>query len=144
MKANNKENSKLKMQIAGAKSQGRTQKLSRFGNLSICFFISVLVFAFAPSSSWAVYGVPIINLKQSERLERAGKFLQAAASRELAADFYEFVSIPQFEDDMEYFIKIGEEDKAAFCRNTISGFQMSMKLCRRMAEKDIQKGRICT
>jgi len=139
MKNKNKENSRLKMRIAGTEFQGITQKLFRFGNLSICFLVSVLVFTFASSSSWAVYGVPIINLKHSERLERAGKYLQAAASRELAADFYEFVSIPQFEDDMEYFMKIGEEDRAAFCRNTISGFQKSMKLCRNMAEKDIQK-----
>jgi hypothetical protein len=89
-----------------------------------------------------VYGVPIINLKHAERLERAGRFLAAAADRELAADFFEFVSIPQFEDDMEYFLKIGEEDKAKFCRNTITGFRKSMKLCRKMAEKDRIKGKV--
>ena len=40
------------------------------------------------SYSCAVYGVPIINLKQSEYLERNGRYLEAAASRELAAEFY--------------------------------------------------------
>ena len=91
------------------------------------------------SYSCAVYGVPIINLKQSEYLERNGRYLEAAASRELAAEFYKFVSIPQFEDDMEYFLSIGEEDKANFCRNTISGFNRSMDLCYRKAEEDRKK-----
>lgn len=109
----------------------------------ITVFTIALVFAlisaiFTPYS-WAVYGVPIINLKQSEYMERNGKYLEAAASRELAADFFKFVSIPQFEDDMEYFLSIGEEGKAAFCRNTISGFQKSMKLCYRKAEENRKK-----
>ncbi len=105
--------------------------------ISIFILISV---AFV-SRSWAVYGAPIISLKRSERFERVGKFLMAAAEREYAADFYEFVSIPQFEDDMEYFQKIGDEDRADFCRNTITGFRKSMKLCRKMAEKDIAKAK---
>ncbi len=87
------------------------------------------------SSSWGVYGAPIIALKHAERAERAGKYLQAAADREFAADFYEFVSIPQFEDDIEYFQKIGEEGKARFCRNTITGFQKSMRDCLKKAEE---------
>lgn len=115
--------------------------------LSVCvvyvyLFIAVLVLALISAHSWAVYGVPIINLKHAERLERGGKFLEAAAARELAADFYEFVSIPQFEDDMIYFTKIGDEDRAQFCRNTIAGFQKSMKLCRKMAEKNRSSGNL--
>lgn len=104
---------------------------------SALIFILVLVI-FVPYT-WAVYAVPIINLRRAERLERAGRFLEAAADRELAADFYEFVSIPQFQDDLEYFQKLGEEGKVTFCRNTITGFQKSMKLCREMAEKNLEK-----
>lgn len=105
------------------------------------FVFMLISVAFAPHSL-AVYGVPIINLKHAERLERAGRFLAAAADRELAADFFEFVSIPQFEDDMEYFQKMGDADKAQFCRNTIAGFRKSMKLCRKMAEKDRTEGEL--
>ncbi len=112
----------------------------RIKTFSLLAFI--IISATFISHSWAVYGVPIINLKHAERLERAGRFLEAAADRELAADFYEFVSIPQFQDDMEYFQSIGEQDKATFCRNTITGFQKSMKLCRKMAEKDRTKGQV--
>ena len=49
-------------------------------------FVVVLAFTLISSHSWAVYGVPIINLKQSEILERGGKYLQAAAARELGID----------------------------------------------------------
>jgi hypothetical protein len=104
--------------------------------VSILILISV-AFVFR---SWAVYGAPILSLKRAEKFERDGKFLLAAADREYAADFYEFVSIPQFEDDMEYFQKIGDEGRADFCRNTVSGFRKSMELCRKMAEKDRTKG----
>jgi hypothetical protein len=110
--------------------------------LHLFSFAVALVFMIISSPSWAVYGVPIINLKHAEQLERAGRFAEAAADRELAADFYKFVSIPQFQDDMEYFQKIGDEDKARFCRNTISGFQKSMRLCLRKAEEDRIKGKL--
>ena len=92
--------------------------------------------------SWAVYGAPIIGLKRAERFERAGNYLAAAADREYVADFSEFVSIPQFEDDMEYFLAIGDEDRANFCRNTISGFRRSIELCRKMADKNRTKGKL--
>lgn len=101
--------------------------------------IFILILIVLVPYTWAVYAVPVINLKRAERLERAGRFLEALADRELAADFYEFVSIPQFQDDLEYFQKLGEEEKVTFCRNTITGFQKSMKLCREMAEKNLEK-----
>jgi hypothetical protein len=123
----------------GLKSEIKNRQ-SRIVN--IVALVSILIPVAFVSRSWAVYGVPIINLKHAERLERAGRFLEAAADRELAADFYEFVSIPQFEDDMEYFQRIGDEDKARFCRNTITGFRKSMKLCRKMAEKNRTKGKL--
>jgi hypothetical protein len=116
---------------------------SRFWRVTyIVISILMLISVVFVSHSWAVYGAPIISLKRAERFERDGKFLLAAADREYAADFYEFVSIPQFEDDMEYFQKIGDEGRAAFCRNTITGFRKSMKLCRKMAEKDRIKGKL--
>ena len=65
--------------------------------------VCVLISYVFVSSSWAVYGAPILALKHAERAERAGDFLVAAADREYAADFYKFVSIPQFQDDMEFF-----------------------------------------
>jgi len=94
------------------------------------------------SSSWAVYFAPVIALKHAERAERAGNHLQAMAYYEFVAEFYKFVSIPQFEDDIEYFQKFGEEDKIKFCQNTITGFQKSMKLCLKKAEQSRIKGNI--
>jgi hypothetical protein len=114
---------------------------TRHRTRSLFAFAAVLSFILISSHSWAVYGVPIINLKHAEFLERSGKYLDAAADRELAADFYKFVSIPQFEDDMEYFLSIGEENKARFCRNTISGFEKSMKLCYKKAEENRKKAK---
>jgi hypothetical protein len=113
-------------------------KLLSSVGLALIFIIALVILA---PYTWAVYAVPVINLRRAERLERAGRFLEAAADRELAADFYEFVSIPQFQDDLEYFQKIGDEGKATFCRNTIAGFQKSMKLCRKMAEEDLEKAK---
>ncbi len=111
-------------------------------------FFSVVILAFILLSatfvadSWGVYGAPIIALKHAERAERAGKWYQAAMDREFAADFYLFVSIPQFEDDMEFFLEIGEEEKAKFCRNTITGFQKSMRVCLKKAEQNRKKGNL--
>jgi len=104
--------------------------------------VSALFSIVVVSSSWGVYGAPIIALKHAERAERAGEYLKAAAAREFTADFYKFVSIPQFEDDMKFFQKLGEEGKAKFCRNTISGFQKSMRLCLKKAEEDRVKGNL--
>jgi len=132
----------VKVNIAFARSSRLQPAPKTQAKACYSAFVVTLASILISSHSWAVYGVPIINLKHAERLERAGKFLAAAADRELAADFFEFVSIPQFEDDMEYFLKIAEEDKAKFCRNTITGFQKSMKLCREMAEKDRTKGKL--
>lgn len=116
---------------------------SRFWRVTnVVVSILILISVAFVSRSWAVYGAPIIGLKRAEKFERDGKFLLAAADREYAADFYEFVSIPQFEDDMEYFQKIGDEDRADFCRNTVSGFRKSMELCKKMAEKDRIKGNL--
>jgi len=115
---------------------------TKHGTWNLLPVVVVLAFTLISSHSWAVYGVPIINLKQSELLERGGKYLQAAAARELAADFYKFVSIPQFEDDLEYFLSIGEEGKAQFCRNTISGFARSMRLCYKKAEENRKKAKV--
>lgn len=108
---------------------------------SLASFIVIFSAVFA-SGSWGVYGAPIIALKHAERAERAGNYLVAAADREFTADFYKYVSIPQFEDDMEFFEKIGEEGKAEFCRNTISGFQKSMRLCIKKAEENRVKGKL--
>ena len=110
------------------------------------FFAIILVFALLSaifvSSGWGVYAAPILALKRAELKERSGKYLEAAAEREFAADFYKFVSIPQFEDDIEYFQKTGEEEKIEFCRNTISGFQKSMRLCLKKAEENRVKGEL--
>ena len=74
--------------------------------------IPTLLSAIFVSSGWGVYAAPVLALKSAERAERSGKYVQAAAEREFTADFYKFVSIPQFADDMEYFQKTGEEEKA--------------------------------
>lgn len=116
---------------------------SRFWSVAfVIALVFVLISGYFVSHSLAVYGVPMINLKQAEWLERAGKFLAAAQARELAADFYKLVSIPQFEDDMEYFQKIGDEDKVKFCKYTIAAFQKSIKLCLKKAEENRIKGKV--
>ncbi len=109
--------------------------------LAVVLALTILSVFFV-ANSWGVYGAPIIALKHAERAERAGKWFQAAMDREFAADFYLFVSIPQFEDDMEFFQKIGDEDKARFCRNTIAGFQKSMRVCLKRAENNRAKGKL--
>ncbi len=104
--------------------------------------IPALLLGIFVSSGWGVFAAPILALKRAERSERLGEYLEAAADREFAADFYKFVSIPQFEDDMEYFQKTGEEEKITFCRNTIAGFQKSMQLCLKKAEENRVKGKL--
>ena len=111
----------------------------RHATIVLVFILLSVVLA---SSSWAVYFAPVIALKHAERAERAGNHLQATAYYEFVAEFYKFVSIPQFEDDIEYFQKFGEEDKIKFCQNTITGFQKSMKLCLKKAEKNRIKGNV--
>ncbi|MFC1716368.1 PA14 domain-containing protein [Candidatus Poribacteria bacterium] len=111
----------------------------RHATIILAFILLSVAFA---SNSWAVYFAPIIALKHAEQAERAGDHLKATGYYEFVADFYKFVSIPQFEDDMEYFQELGEEDKVKFCQNTIAGFQKSMKLCLKKAEKNRIEGNI--
>lgn len=112
------------------------------GAVLIAVPVFILLSVAFVSNSWGVYAAPILAHKYAEKAERAGNWLQAAADREFAADFCKFVSIPQFEDDLEYFQKLGDEGSATFCRNTISGFQKTMRICLEKAEENRKKGEL--
>ncbi|HIE28902.1 TPA: hypothetical protein EYP66_16630 [Candidatus Poribacteria bacterium] len=105
--------------------------------------IACVIFLCVPATnSLAVYGVPIINLAHANKLESIGRYAQAAQERELAVEFYKYLSIPQFADDMEFFLSIGDERKAKFCESTIAGFKKSMRECQKKLAEDLAKANL--
>jgi len=109
-------------------------------NLPIAVFIILL--CVPATNSLAVYGVPVLNLAHAHRLESSGKYAQAAQERELAVEFYKYLSIPQFEDDMEFFLAKGDQQKAFFCESTIAGFKKSMQECQKKLEENLAKANL--
>ncbi|MFQ6041129.1 MAG: PA14 domain-containing protein [Candidatus Poribacteria bacterium] len=87
----------------------------------------------------AVFDIPMGNMKHAEKLEQKGRFKEAAESRELAAEFYEFVSIPQHEDDLEYYTQKGDERKVKKTREMLRKFRKWLKECRAKAKEDREK-----
>jgi hypothetical protein len=87
----------------------------------------------------AVFDIPIGNMKHAEKLEQKGRFKEAAESRELAAEFYEYVSIPQHEDDLEYYTQKGDENKVQETKEMLEKFQQWLKECRAKAQEDREK-----
>ncbi|HIE29822.1 TPA: hypothetical protein EYP66_21340 [Candidatus Poribacteria bacterium] len=75
---------------------------------SLLIVAFILLLCLPATSSLAVYGVPILNLAHANKLESIGRYAQAAQERELAVEFYKYLSIPQFEDDLEYFLSIAK------------------------------------
>jgi len=113
------------------------KEIQRFLNKMLVFVIFAVISCIFVRDALAVYGVPIINVKHAEKLEREGKFKQATQERELAAEFCKFMSIPQFQDDLEFFLSIGDEDKAKFCQNTIAGFQKTVEESSKKAAENL-------
>ena len=110
---------------------------------SLLILASIIIFLCgSATSSLAVYGVPVINLAHANRLERMGKYAQAAKEWESVVQFYKYLSIPQFEDDMEFFLAIGDEQKAFFCESTIAGFKKSMRACQKKLEQNLSKANL--
>jgi hypothetical protein len=87
----------------------------------------------------AVFDIPMGNMKHAEKLEQKGRFKEAAESRELAAEFYEFVSIPQHEDDLEYYTQKGDERKVRETQEMLNKFREWLKECRAKAKEDREK-----
>jgi len=79
------------------------------------------------------------NMKHAEKLEQKGRFKEAAESRELAAEFYEYVSIPQHEDDLEYFTQKGNKRRAKQTKEMLEKFRKWLKECRAKAKEDREK-----
>ena len=110
---------------------------------SLLILAAIIIFLCgSAASSLAVYGVPAINLAHANRLESVGKYAQAAKEWESAVQFYKYLSIPQFEDDMEFFLAIGDEQKAFFCESTIAGFKKSMRACQKKLEENLSKANL--
>jgi len=118
------------------------KKIQRFPNKILVLVIFAVMSCLFVRDALAVYGVPIINVKHAEKLEREGKFKQAAQERELAAEFSKFMSIPQFQDDLEFFLSIGDEEKAKFCQSTIDGFQKTVEESSKKAEENLRKANL--
>lgn len=87
----------------------------------------------------AVFDIPMGNMKHAEKLEQKGRFKEAAESRELAAEFYEYVSIPQHEDDLEYYTQKGDEHKVRETQEMLNKFREWLKECRAKAKEDREK-----
>jgi len=98
--------------------------------------ILVLIFIFIASDACAVFDIPIGNMKHAESLEKRGKFEKAAESRELAAEFYEYVTIPQFEYDAEYYKRKGSKRKVAECEKRLKEFRDWAEKCRIKAKEN--------
>jgi len=94
------------------------------------------------TNSFAVYAIPAVNLAHANKLESIGRYAQAAQERELAVKFYQYFSIPQFEDDMQFFRSLGDSTKVKFCESTIAGFKKSMKLCQKKFEENLEKAQL--
>ncbi len=94
--------------------------------------ISVLI----ASDVCAVFDIPIGNMKHAESLENKGKFKEAAESRELAAEFYEYVTIPQFEYDVEYYTAKGKKRRVTECEKRLKEFREWAEKCRIKAKED--------
>jgi len=107
---------------------------------SISFIlVFVVFFAFIGLYANAVFDIPMGNMKHAEKLEQKGRFKEAAESRELAAEFYEYISIPQHEDDLEYYTQKGDKRKIKQTREMLKKFRKWLKECRAKANEDREK-----
>lgn len=106
------------------------------------FVVSIVFLCSFATNSLAVYGIPAINLAHANKLEKIGRYAQAAQERELTVWFYKYLSIPQFEDDREFFLSKGNTQKAKSCENTIAGFEKSMKECQEKLEENLAKANL--
>jgi len=88
------------------------------------------------SHAYAVFDIPIGNMKHAESLEKKGRFKKAAESRELAAEFYEYVTIPQFEYDLEYYKRKNNKRKVAEYERRLNEFRKWAEECRSKAKED--------
>jgi len=109
---------------------------------NLLLIVCIIFVCGSATNSLAVYGVPMINLAHANKLESIGRYAQAAQERELTVEFYKYLSIPQFEDDMEFFRSIGDEQKAKFCESTIAGFKKSMQECQKRLEENLAKANL--
>lgn len=117
----------------------RKNNIAKIAQGAILCYIFICSFAM---NSLAVYGIPMINLAHASKLESIGRYAQAAQERELAVWFYKYLSIPQFADDMEFFLSKGDKQKAKFCESTIAGFEKSMRQCQKKLEEDLAKANL--
>jgi len=109
---------------------------------NLLIIVSIIFLCGFATSSLAVYGVPIINLTYANKLESIGRYAQAKQEWELAVQFYKYFSIPQFEDDREFFLSKGDKQKAKFCESTIAGFKKSMRECQKKLKEDLAKANL--
>jgi len=75
-------------------------------------------------------------MKHAQSLENRGKFKEAAESRELAAEFYEYITVPQFEYDLEYYTTKGNKRKVAECEKRLKEFRKWAQQCRIKAKEN--------
>ena len=88
------------------------------------------------SHAYAVFDIPIGNMKHAESLEEKGRFKKAAESRELAAEFYAYVTIPQFEYDLEDYKRKENKRKVAEYERRLKEFRQWAEECRTKAKED--------
>ncbi len=111
----------------------------RLRSLSFVFCILCLVFSILCLPSFAVLGVPIANMKHAEKFEKAGRFARAAEERELAAEFYYWISVPQYEEYLAYYQARNNTGKIAESEKWLRDFEQWIATCRDKAKEDWEK-----
>lgn len=93
-------------------------------------------------SANAVIGLPFGNVKVAEKLEAAGQFAKALEARELAAEFCEYFSIPEFADDLEFFQKRGNLKQVEYTEGMLKQFREWAKVSREKAAANSVKAEL--
>jgi len=93
-------------------------------------------------SANAVIGLPFGHVKVAEKLEAAGQFAKALEARELAAEFCEYFSIPEFADDLEFFQKRGNLKQVEYTEGMLKQFREWAKVSREKAAANSVKAEL--
>lgn len=103
------------------------------------FCALLLVSGLFCSSALAVLGVPIANMKHAEKYEEVGRFARAAEERELAAEFYHWISVPQYKEYLAYYQARGNIGQVAECEKWLRDFDEWIATCREKATENWAK-----
>ena len=98
-----------------------------------CAFVILATMWFYAQQIEAVIGIPFGNVKGAEKLEEAGEFAKALEAREITAEFCEYFSIPEFEDDLEFYRAQGHLRFVVYIEGMLAQFRGWAKLSREKA-----------